>query len=354
MPDDVNNKKVCPIPVGINNKKICVMPDDVNNKKICPIPVGINNKKVHEVAELWMTHRNHDDNLDSVAFWDNKIYVTAKDSHAIHVYDARNGIYLDKFGGMGDEFGRMNRPNGIAAIDSMIFVTERNNGRVQVFSIPENSSSNFTQESIMDYTSVCTFGEEVLLRPYGIFACKINGYYVIYVTDDGKFKGSENDNYRRVVVFVMNSEMDQVDPAKLGLPDEFGAGKFEKLESIYGNLCDGTLLIADEGTNELLLFSIFGKYLGKKITSEFFTEGEPEGIWFFRKNGKSYWLSAEQRVKKTTIFHVFDGDLNHVKSFSGLYTKNTDGVCIAETKNGLTLFAVNDDQAVTAFSLDFI
>ncbi|MDR1457972.1 MAG: hypothetical protein LBI37_00365 [Puniceicoccales bacterium] len=300
------------------------------------------NKNMEKRVELWMTPQNHSDNLDSVACADNKIYVTAKSEHMIHIYDARNGVPLGKFGGKGNEFGQFNRPNGIATMDNLLFVTERDNSRVQVFSLPNCSY-------------VCTFGEDTLVRPYGIFTCKINGYYLIYVTDDGKAKKSENDNARRIVVFIMDEEMNQIDPKKFEISDEFGVGEFGKLESIYGDLESYTLLIADEKSNELKLYSMDGKSLNKKISSEFFSQGDPEGVWFFKKDGRSYWLAVEQRRKKTTIFHLFDAKtLNHLRSFSGIYTKNTDGICINETDNGLVLYAVNDDQAVTAFSLDFL
>ncbi|MDR0351482.1 MAG: hypothetical protein LBH49_02435 [Puniceicoccales bacterium] len=298
--------------------------------------------KIEKIVELWMTPQNHSDNLDSVACAGNRIYVTAKNDHTIQMYDARNGVPLGRFGGKGDDMGQLNRPNGVAAIDNLLFVTERDNSRIQVFSIP-------------DYAHICTFGEDILFRPYGIFVCKVDDYYLVYITDDGKTKKSENDDARRIVTFILDEEMNQMDPLQFGIKDEFGVGEFGKLESIYGNLDNKTLLIADEKSNELKLYSFDGEYLNKKINSEFFSQGDPEGVWFFKKDGRSYWLAVEQRKKKTTIFHVFDAQtLAHVKSFSGIYTKNTDGICISEMNGRLILYAVNDDQAVTAFSLDFI
>ena len=49
----------------------------------------------------------------------------------------------------------LERPNGIAVVDDLAFVVERDNHRIQAFTLP-------------DFTSVGTFGASVLRLPYGL------------------------------------------------------------------------------------------------------------------------------------------------------------------------------------------
>ena len=82
--------------------------------------------------------------------------------------------------GPGRDPGSFDRPNGVAVVDDLVFVVERDNGRVQVLRLP-------------GMESVATFGDDVLVRPYGItlFAAgnhltadSAGAAYRVFVTDD--------------------------------------------------------------------------------------------------------------------------------------------------------------------------
>ena len=81
-------------------------------------------------------------NLDSVASYnltDETFYLfcTAKESNEILVFDGKSGNLIKTFGGTGDSSGKLQRPNGVAVFNNYLIITERDNHRLQIFSLPE-------------------------------------------------------------------------------------------------------------------------------------------------------------------------------------------------------------------------
>ncbi|RXD52350.1 phytase, partial [Xanthomonas perforans] len=134
-------------------------------------------KVAHEVVpEAFITALTPADNLDSPASWmapDGRRWViaTAKGTHALVVFDGDSGKRLRVVGGKGKALGKLDRPNGISVVDDLVFVVERDNRRVQVFSLP-------------DLTPVTAFGQNQLREPYGLWVRKHEGGYEVVVSDN--------------------------------------------------------------------------------------------------------------------------------------------------------------------------
>jgi 3-phytase len=116
---------------------------------------------VHGIAEAWVSAETPAEELDSLATWTGEdgstwLIATGKSSHRLVVYDAETGRELRTVGGEGSALGQFNRPNGIAVFGDHLFVVERDNHRVQVFSLP-------------GFTPIGSFGDDVLRSPYGIW-----------------------------------------------------------------------------------------------------------------------------------------------------------------------------------------
>lgn len=100
-------------------------------------------KVAHEVvSEAFITALTPADNLDSPASWmtpdgSRWVIATAKGTHALVVFDGDSGKRLRVVGGKGKALGKLDRPNGISVVDDLVFVVERDNRRVQVFSLPD-------------------------------------------------------------------------------------------------------------------------------------------------------------------------------------------------------------------------
>ena len=70
-------------------------------------------------------------------------------------------------------------------------------------------------------------------------------------------------------------------------------------------------------------------------------------------DGSGWWIGTDQ-YKDRSVFHLFDRNtLQHVGSFAGKLTANTDGVWLDEQGDARfpqgVFYAVHDDQALAAF-----
>src|SRR3546814_16683599 len=101
-----------------------------------------------------------DDNIDSPAAWaapDGRVLViaTAKATDRLVVYDGATGEPLRHVGRSGAGEGEFDRPHGVAVVDELLFVVERDNRRVPVLRLPGVSP-------------VASFGNDELDHAYGL------------------------------------------------------------------------------------------------------------------------------------------------------------------------------------------
>ena len=305
------------------------------------------------IKESFSTLRDESDNVDSPAVWhgaggENWILATAKEGNAIIVYDAATGEKISSFGKYGTMPGELSRPNGIAVIDNYAVVVERDNRRVQVFTLPEFNSLGF-------------FGETVLRKPYGISIDYFEGQYNLFITDnyemDDESTPPADSLGRRVHHFTFT-----VDSGKLAanhlkaFGETTGEGILHKVESILLDREYNRLLIADEHEEHrnVKIYNLSGEFTGRVVPHIYFFY-EPEGIvlWECRDDKSGYYIMTDQG-KISNTFQVFDrATLEYIGGFSGEITRNTDGIAITQKSfgdfsNG-ALYPVHDDGSLTAF-----
>jgi 3-phytase len=306
------------------------------------------------VPERWVSAWDTTSNLDSPAFWSGAegdwVIATAKGTHDLWIYDASRGELLRRFGHQGSGLGEFQYPNGIAVLDDLLFVVERDNHRVQLLRLPA-------------FEPVGVFGGSSLIRPYGIALYGDPGREMnVYVTDD---YGNEEDppegedpvgdfshrvKHFRLVVRERGLEADLA--RQFGEAE--GPGALLVVESIQVDEVHGNLLVADEHNLELELYGLDGSYKGQTVGSGLYRFGDPEGIMLYRCGPAGYWVLTDQGEDRT-VFHVLDRiSFTPVGSFTGRTTANTDGIWLTQDPipnlGQGALFALNDDGGVAAFA----
>lgn len=308
------------------------------------------------VDEAFVTPSTPADNLDSPAAWeapDGKRWVitTAKKTGELVVFDGDTGERLRTVGGKGAAPGKLDRPNGIAVVGDLALVVERDNHRVQAFSLPA-------------FKSVAVFGAAELKKPYGLWAHEKDGGIEVIVSDNYMLGADEEtvppladlgQRFRRYQLAR------QGDAWKATLTQTFGdttqAGAIRVAESVFGDPANDRLLLAEEdvpaGTRLREYRLSDGTYAGKDIGADLY-KAQAEGIALLAcQDGSGYWIGTDQ-FKDRTLFHVFDRKtLAPVGAFSGKVTANTDGVWMDVRGDARfpqsVLYALHDDQAVAAF-----
>nr|WP_330217139.1 phytase [Pseudoxanthomonas suwonensis] len=309
------------------------------------------------VAEAFVTALTPEDNIDSPAAWtapDGKTWLiaTAKATDKLVVYDGATGETLRSVGSAGTGAGQFERPNGIATVDDLLFVVERDNHRVQVLRLPE-------------FAHVATFAADDLVKPYGLWVNRTDTGYELYVTDsyDQGEDAQGNDILppleeldRRVHRYALDRRGDGLEVRALGaFGDTTPAGALRVVESLWGDPANDRLLIAEEDetyANELKVYDLAGRFSGRTVGRDVF-EAQAEGIMLKScADGSGWWITTEQG-KGRTVFHLFDRrGLAHVGAVTGVMVANTDGIWLHDVASDRfpegVLYAVHDDQGVVA------
>lgn len=308
------------------------------------------------VAEAFVTASTPQDNLDSPASWispDGQRWVitTAKKSGELVVFDGDTGQRLRTVGRKGTAPGQLDRPNGIAVVGNVVLVVERDNHRVQAFSLP-------------DFKSVALFGAEDLKKPYGLWAHEKDGGIEVIVSDND-MRGADEKTVPPLAELGRRLRRYQLESTggswKAELTQTFGdtteAGAIRIAESVLGDADNDRLLLAEEDTatgTRLREYGLAdGKYRGRDVGAGLY-QAQAEGIALLRcADGGGYWIGTDQ-FKDRSVFHLFDRKtLRHLGAFAGKVTANTDGVWMdahgdARFPQGV-FYALHDDQAVAAF-----
>jgi len=316
------------------------------------------------VVESYVSDESPSDELDSLATWpteDGKTWLiaTGKSSHRLVVFDADTGEPLRTVGGEGHDPGQFKRPNGLAVQGDHLFVVERDNHRVQVFTLPA-------------FTAAGSFGTGELRSPYGVWVNETApGELEVFITDAFMY-GKKFDVVPPLAeldqrVRRYHVQFDQDGALNAQYQGAFGdtreATALRKVESIAGDSGHDRLLIADEYIldssgrpgSTLREYTFSGRYTGRSLPQDAFSaEAEGVALWTC-PDGGGYWIAVDQ-LAPLTVFHLFDRlTLEPRGSFQGAKTAHTDGVALHAAASagfpGGALYAVHDDKAVTAFDL---
>lgn len=314
-------------------------------------------RNVATVAEAFLTPMTPADNIDSPASWTNPegqvwLIATAKATDKLVVYDGQTGAHLRDVGSTGTAPGQFVRPNGIAVVDDLVLIVERDNHRVQVLQLPS-------------FAPLGTFAADDLRKPYGLWVNKRANGYDVYVTDsyDAGEDAQGNDvlpplaeldkRVRRYAVQVQDGKVQATLTSSIG--DTSEAGALRVVESIWGDPANDRLLIAEEDetyASEFKVYTLEGRFSGTTFGRDAF-KAQAEGV-MLRTCGKDGWWITTEQGKDRSVFHLFDRHtLKHVGAFQGNTVANTDGIWLSTAASPRfpqgALYAVHDDQGVVAF-----
>lgn len=313
----------------------------------------------HLIPESFVSQAFNGEELDSLATWPAEdggtwIIATAKDSHRLQVLDADSGRLLRSFGEPGRDIGQFQRPNGVAVHGDLLFVVERDNHRVQAFTLP-------------GFVPAGVFGGEQLRSPYGLWIDEgAPGELEVYVTDSFMY-GSRHDQVPPFAELNQRVRRFRVSLSEDGPMQALYTGSFgdthpdtalRMVESIAGDPAARRLLVADEDRRHLSTlreYTFDGHSTGRRLPDASFG-AEAEGIALWQCQGDSgYWIAVDQLAPRA-VFHLFDRNtLAPVGSFRGDTTAYTDGIALHAATTAAfpagALYAVHDDRAVAAFDL---
>ena len=301
------------------------------------------------VREAFVTTANPEDNLDSPAVWrapDGKVrvYVTAKGTHVVRIFDGETGAALGSIGRRGTALGEFLRPNGISIVGDTLFVVERDGKRVQAFALP-------------DARPLGVFGGDVLKKPYGIWVRDEGAHrYRAYVTDDFAPPGTTDDNGAKAV-HVFDVSLDGSFTAKHAMQfgDKSGAGRLRVVESIFGDVALGNLLIADEFEGDgsrLKRFDFDGKH-GRDIGVRKYAH-QAEGFALYAcADGAGYWIGSDQSPTDQR-YVVFDRrSFDYLGAVHPAVANTTDGVWLDQRASARfpagAFYVSHNDDALAAF-----
>jgi 3-phytase len=285
-------------------------------------------------------------NVDSVALWRDKnggalLFVTAKEGEAVYVCDGLTGAAISSIGKKGAGLGQLVRPNGVAVIDDYLFVTERDNHRIQVFAIPSGKS-------------LLTFGGKALVFPYGLTIFRSGDAYELYVTDDYQV-----GNLGARVKHFRITKSDGALSAQLirSFGELRGPGALQKVESILADPTRDRLFICDEAAREVKIYSLAGQFTGQTLGKGIIKD-DPEGLALFEdaSTPSGGWLIVTDQGLKQTVLRVFTRDGNqYVGAVTGdPVLANTDGITLSPGDLGPfkrgALYCVHNDLRVQAYS----
>lgn len=310
-------------------------------------------KGLPSVEEKVRTPDWHGAEIDSAAIWeapDGKVllFASGKTSNEVLVCNAATGELLDRIGQRPGEPNPLSRPNGLAVEDDYLFVVERDNRRVQVYSLP-------------GFESLGVFGQNELWYPYGIDLYRNGDAYEVYVTDN----------------YGVDSEVGQGAPLDLrvkhfrvSLPDgkiavtleeSFGAvegpGVLNEVETLLVDAEADRVYLCDEAALSVKIYQLDGSFSGT-IFGEGAIEFEPEGMILVEETPlhPDGVLVVTDQGEDLTVFRIFSrGAGEFLGSFTGApELANTDGICFLHGSFGPFerggLFAVHADFRVQGYS----
>jgi 3-phytase len=317
-------------------------PEPAAQESPAPLPTGIRGPldpslvaDLKGVPEFFRTvPLTEGKDVDSLAFWAGPegppwLLATQKDLSYILILDATTGELLQRVGGAGEGPGTFDRPNGIAVIDDLVLVVEKNAQRIQVLRLP-------------DFESLGTFGEDLLLAPYGVAVDRPGEWYEVFVTDSHDALADKRPDPES---FANRVRHYRFRPSKPGLEVELvrsfgettGDGALYRVESLAIDRPLGRLYIADELRLDVKVYSLEGEFTGLTFGGgrHYY---EPEGVVLLscgpEQKHEGYVIAADQTQPSRFLVYERQG-LDYLGGFTGEPAIDiTDGIAFAAMDEG--------------------
>ena len=302
----------------------------------------------------WMSQKHPGADMDSPAAWrapSGQVWVitTAKKGNVLYVIDGVTGKSLRTVGSAGLKLGQFARPNGVAVWGNIALVVERDNQRVQALLLPS-------------LKPVGMIGDASLVKPYGLAVLERDATSAeLFITDNQDLSPYPEEHAAVLAKRVRKFRLTRTSTSVKGefvkqFGDTAGGGKLRKVESIAVDAPASRLVIADELSQDLNVFSADGAFVSEFGKKRY--HGDPEGIALYACGATAgYWISTDQSARRNR-FHVYDREsFKYLGTFTIAGVSMTDGIALLQGTVGTmqgALFALNHDGNVAAVSIGAI
>jgi len=273
--------------------------------------------------------------MNKLKWWYNEVskeywlFVLSEESNKIFILNALSGKYIKSLGSHGDRVGQFDTPKDISIYDNFLFVLEKDNHRVQIFSLP-------------DLNFVGLIGEMELTQPSCIETIKLQkdkkNYCCVYVGDNLDNKPSRNKIYFKFIFEINNTEIFDQEVLKYEPKDKFQLGYIESIK--YDGITDN-LFIVDKMHKNIKIFNFNDD--SKNIILKDFFKGNPGEINIIKNH---IFIGDYSRLDN--FFHIFSRNLNYNLSYISEKTLKNECFTIIEHFNNLILYTADEDDQVLA------
>jgi 3-phytase len=295
------------------------------------------------VGELFVALADSQAELSGLAYWapvegDRRILASSPAENAIQLREAADGSLISEYRRAGSGAGAVREPVGLATLDSIAFIVERGNHRVQAFRLP-------------GFETIGVFGAEELIAPEWIALLRQGASIDAYVSDrEAAASGPDTAIATRIRLFRIDVGGNRI---AAGLMRSFGhdAG-LGHVTSIAIDSARDRVLVADRVAG-VIVFSLAGDRLGLTIPVIAFSGG-PTAL-ALRPCGREagHWIVTDTAQS----FHVFDRiTLAPVTRFWGRTLAPTAGVQVidAARPSGAKVIAVHARRGIGALEWSVI
>jgi 3-phytase len=270
----------------------------------------------------------------------------ARAKNQLVAIDGLTGAHVRTTGTEGSKAGQLSAPSGIALWNDVALVSDRDNQRVQAFSLPFLKPMGSISDSV------------VLVAPLGLaVADGDSGRAELFVLNDVYLSANDEthgDAFRRRVLHFRLTRMAGV--VKGILEKFFGdtakGGMLLTIAAIAIDRDYGSLLIGDVAARDLNVYTFEGSF-SDEFGHEQFT-GPPAGLALYACGKESgYWIATEKHTTRNR-FHIYERESYKYRgAFALSGVVETDGIAVVTGKVGAmqgAFYAINGGTNIAAVS----
>jgi 3-phytase len=291
---------------------------------------------------IWKTLCHSKTSMDKLQWWYNKyskeywLFILSKDCSKIFILNALSGKYIKSLGTCGDKVGEFDGPVDMTIYDDYLIILEKDNHRVQIFSLPELVYVGF-------------IGEIELSNPNCIESIKLKKdnkeFCCLYIGDNLDNKPSRRKCYFRFIFEINKMGIYDTEVLKIE-PDN--KGELGYIESIRYDSVHDNLLIVDKLSKDIKVFNFENNYKKTILKDQF--KGEPGDIDLMKDNNKGMIFIGDFS-RLDNFFHIYSRDLNYMMTLSSDIILKNQCFCIINHNHNKILYTADEDDCVLAYRI---
>jgi 3-phytase len=265
----------------------------------------------------------------SKEYW---LFILSQDSNKIFILNALSGKYIKSLGSHGDAIGQFDTPSDMSIYDDYLFILERDNHRIQIFSLPE-----------LKFVGI--IGEVELTAPNCLETIKLRkdnkNYCCVYVGDNLDNKPSRNKCYFKFILELNESGIYDTEVTRYEPKEKSQLGFIQSIK--YDGVQDN-LYIVDKLSKDVKIFNFNDQYKSTILKNYF--KGNPGEINIIQNN---IFIGDFSRLDN--FFHIFSRNFKHENTLVSDKTLKNECFCIINHNNNLILYTADEDDEILAYRI---